>query len=428
MSTDKREIWENELTKCIKCGTCRSVCQVFQSVDDESYVARGKMRLMDAYLNKKIDLSDGLNKRMSMCLMCKACTASCPSGVKTDRVFLEMRNHLAENKGLPVMKRMAFTWLKFRNIFDFSLRFGALFQGLVFKQLPDRNGKIPRFPIPVAGFNRRRIIPSLATRPLRSILPETVKVDKPRMRVAFFTGCMMNYVYPESGMALVDVLRANGIEVVIPRKQQCCGTPIFTSGDFKMGRLLIKQNLAVFQDLDVDAIVTGCASGGVAWKHEFQTVLEDNDDEMLPIARELAQKSYDIAEFLAKIELNTNLGRVEKTVTYHDPCHLNRGQGIMKEPRELIKRIPGIELIEMPHAENCCGSGGSFNLSYYEVSRDINNKKVKSIKEVEPDLVLTGCSACRMHIEDGLFQWGLNIPVRHTVELLAESYRKQGVI
>ncbi|MDD2497897.1 MAG: (Fe-S)-binding protein [Desulfitobacteriaceae bacterium] len=427
MSKHRQEIWENELAKCIKCGTCRSVCQVFQSVDDESYVARGKMRLVDAYLNNKINLTDGLAQRMSMCLMCKACTASCPSGVKTDRVFLEMRNYLAEEKGLSKVKRMAFTWLKYRNIFDFSLRFGAFFQGLVFKELPDRNGRIPRFPIPVAGFNQRRIIPTLAKRPLRSMLPEVVKIDKPKMRVAFFTGCMMNYVYPESGLALVDVLRANDIEVVTPKKQQCCGTPIFTSGDFKTGRLLVKQNLTAFCDLDVDAIVAGCASGGVAWKHEFQTILEE-DDEMLPVAKKLAEKSYDISEFLSKIELNNNFGRVEKTVTYHDPCHLNRGQGISKEPRDLIKAIPGIKFIEMSHADNCCGSGGSFNLSYYEVSRDINNKKVKSIGEVKPDIVLTGCSACRMHIEDGLFQSGLNIPVRHTIELLAESYRKQGVI
>ncbi len=427
MNKEKIESWESELTKCIKCGTCRSVCPVFQSIDDESYVARGKMRLVDNFINKKIDLTSGLEKRMSMCLMCKACTVGCPSGVNTYKVFLEMREYIAQEKGLPQVKRLAFTWLKYRNLFDLSLRFGSAFQGLVFKKAPQGPGKIPRFPIPVAGFNKRRIIPPLPKKPLRSIVPEEVKLVNPRMKVAFFTGCMMNYVYPQSGLALIDVLKANNVEVVVPKDQHCCGTPIFTSGDFKTARILIKHNLEVFKKLGVDAIVSGCASCGLAWKKEFANILA-KDDPLLEVAKELGAKTYDISEFLLKIGLDENLGELKTRVTYHDPCHLNRGQGINKEPRELIKKIPGVEFKEMAGADNCCGSGGSFNLSYYDLSRDINNKKVKNIYETNAQVVLTGCSACRMHIEDGLFQAGKNIPVRHTVEILAESYRKKGVI
>ena len=426
MDFDKIKSWENELTKCIKCGTCCSVCPVFQSIDDESYVARGKMQLVDAFINNKLALTSGFEERMAKCLMCKACTAGCPSGVDTYKVFLEMRNYLVETKGNSFLKQAAFTWLKYRNVFDFSLRLGATFQDLVFKKVPDGQGKIPRIAIPIAGFNKRRIIPPLAKIPLRNMVAEHTKVDKPKIKVAFFTGCMMNYVYPTSGLALIDVLKAHNVEIVTPKGQQCCGTPIFTSGDFKTAETLIKHNLNLFNTLGVDAIVTGCGSCGLAWKKEFIKVVREDQD-LLLIARELGAKTYDISEFLLSIGLNDNLGQIKKTITYHDPCHLNRGQGISKPPRQLLKSIPGINFVEMSNADNCCGSGGSFNLSYYDISRDINTKKTDSIIATNADLVLTGCSACRMHIEDGLYQAGSKTSVLNTVELLAESYRKRGL-
>ncbi|QNB46409.1 4Fe-4S dicluster domain-containing protein [Thermanaerosceptrum fracticalcis] len=425
MSQGTCDLMQRELAKCIKCGTCRSVCPVFQEVDSEALVARGKLRLVEAVLEGKLDYTPGFAERMSLCLLCKACASACPSGVKADKVFVKMREMLVEKRGLHAVKRFVFTWLKYRRIFDWSLRFGAVFQNLFFKTAQQGTGKEARIPIPVAGLNKRRIIPPLAVRPFRSQMPEVIKVLKPRMKVAFFTGCMMNYIYPDAAHSLVNVLRKNDIEVVVPQDQQCCATPIFTSGDEQTARQLIQHNIKVFKGLSVDAIVTGCASCGLAWKKEFPEIL--NTRAAIREARELSGKTFDISEFLIKNGYRQDFREVNLQVTYHDPCHLKRGQDVFKEPRELIKAIPGIVYKEMAGADQCCGSGGSFNLAYYDISRGINNRKVDNIAKSQAQVVLTGCSACRMHIADGLGRQGKPIQVWHTIQLLDMAYGEKGL-
>lgn len=412
--------WQQQLVKCIRCGTCRSVCPVFQASDNENTTARGKVKLLEAVSEGKLALTPELQARMSKCLLCKACAPGCPSGVRTDELFLSARRALAAKNGLPIAKKLAFTGLTYRKLFDLGLKMGAAFQGVVFKDAPDGRGKLARFPLPGAGLSQRRIIPPLAATPLRSRLPETSKVASPKARVAFYTGCMLNYVYPESGEAIVKILKAHDVEVVIPARQSCCGTPAFTSGDYQVGRYLAEENVKVLAAGGYDAIITGCASCGAALKHEYGAIIED--PAVKTAWEALAAKVKDITQFVAEVGIKQDLREVKAKVTYHDPCHLVRGMGVTKEPRQLLKAIPGVEYAEMKDAAKCCGAGGTFSMAYYDIARTINDWKLDNAEKTGAGILATGCSACRMHITDGLGQRGSGMRVLHTAEIIAQAY------
>ena len=422
---NKQRIWqqmEEQRLKCSRCGTCRSVCQVFREEKTEDTIPRGKARMLEAVATKDIALTPAMQERFSKCLLCMRCKKACASDVKTDIMFLAARTLAAEKNGLPLVKKLAFTGLKYRQLFDLGLRTGALFQNLIFKELPDGRGKVARIPLPAAGLNLRRVIPSLTTRPLRSRLPYLNKAQghQSKGRVLFFTGCSLNYMYPEAGEALVRVLVKNGWDVVIPPEQCCCGTPVFTSGDIEGGQFLAEHNVKTISNTAYDMIVTGCASCGNSLKHEYEFVLQDSP--LLDKWKELSDKVYDISTFVVKYGDLSKLQAVPLKVTYHDPCHLVRGMGVSQEPREILKAIPQLEFIEMKGADECCGAGGTFSASYYELARKINDEKIANAQATGAEYLVTGCSVCKMHITDGFVRHNSNMKVLHTAELLDQAY------
>ena len=235
---------------------------------------------------------------------------------------------------------------------------------------------------------------------------------------------MINYFYTDIGRAVIEVLTENDIEVVIPKSQACCGIPASVNGDVASARTLAKRNLRAFEKMGADALVVACSSGGTAWKHVYGELLE-NDRELKALADKWAKKSYDISEFLIhQVPFKKDgLGRVVRKVTYHEPCHLNRGQGISNEPREILKSIPGVELIEMKEPGRCCGMAGSFSLVHPDLSVQISDRKTADIQTTNTDTVATGCPACRLQLQSGVENAGFDEEVLHTVQILAESYR-----
>lgn len=412
----------DELRKCMKCGNCQAVCPIYKETRREVGVARGKISLVESLLSGQTDISEGMADRFSLCTTCMACNANCPCGVRFDKIILAARAEAVRKKGLHPIKNMAFKALKMRRLFDMGMKTGSVFQGMVMKRISGRNqGARLRFDI---GLGTTKIFPNLAKKTLRSEFPEVINVKNPKMRVAFFTGCVINYFYTDMGEAVIEVLKENDIEVVIPHEQGCCGIPASVNGDIESARVMAKRNLQAFERLGADALVVACSSCGTSWKHIFGELLED-DGEYKGLAEKWAAKSYDIAEFLVhKVPFKkTGLGNVAKKVTYHDPCHLNRGQGIHREPREILKSIPGVELIEMKEPGRCCGMAGSFSLTHPELSDQILDRKVKDIAQTHTNTVATGCPACRLQITSGVENAGLQEDVVHTVQILAESYR-----
>jgi glycolate oxidase iron-sulfur subunit len=411
---------EKEVIRCIKCGACQSVCPVFRELRAESTVARGKINLIKAVIRGEVDAGGAaFAERMSWCLMCKACQESCPSGVRLDQLMLAARRKLVEDKGLPLLKKLIFRLgLRNRRVFDLGMSLGAVFQGLLLRPAPGGGGMLPRLPM---GLDKRRLVSPVDAKPFRSRVPAVVAVDKPRRTVAFFTGCMINYVYPRIGEAVVDVLTRNGIAVVIPANQHCCGTPVYVNGDVATAVELARATVDTFADLEVDAVITACGSCGAALRKEYGALLADEPGYGDKAAR-LAAKTKDFAEFLAEVGLTAAPKGLAGRATYHDSCHLARGQGVRRQPRELIAGVPGLEFRELQAPARCCGAAGSFSLSHYELSRQINDHKVDDIAASGADMVATGCPMCLMHIADGLNQRGVGCETLHTAELLARAY------
>lgn len=426
--------WEKEVIRCIRCGACQSVCPVFKELQAEASVARGRVMLIRAVINKDLDLTDGFREKMSLCLMCKACVANCPSGVKVDKVVEAARAEIVRKQGLPFLKRVIFRFvLKNRWVFNFAMRMGSAFQGLVFRKGPHGQGMLPRMPL---GLDRRRLLAPLAPQSFRSQYPEVVKVEDAKKRVAFFTGCMINYIYTDTGRAVVNVLKRNGIEVVIPALQNCCGAPVRINGDYESARDMARANINVFLREQVDTVVVTCGTCGLTLKEEYAELLAD-DPVYAEKAKKLGAKVQDITEVLVSLDgfrdkiqdefqdklLDGTQGKgLPLKVTYHDPCHLVRGLKVKEQPRQIIRSIPGVEFVEMAKPDTCCGSGGSFSLYHYNISAKINDHKIEDIKQTGAEVLVTGCSACRMHIADGLSRQHAGVKVMHTVQLLEMAY------
>jgi len=237
--------------------------------------------------------------------------------------------------------------------------------------------------------------------------------------LGYFVGCATNLLYPEIADATIDVLTRNGVEVVIPRGQACCGIPAYTAGDMSTARFLAGKNREVFGDLDVDLVITDCASCSAALKHE---VAEFVGIEPIP------GPVRDLTEFLVDtLDIPAADGGGEVRVTYHDPCHLSRGQHITDAPREILRRSGGVDLVELSEPERCCGGAGAFTFTHHELARMVGARKIADIRGTGAAVVATPCPACRMQIEDLLAHEGLAVDVRHPVELYAAAYGSGGV-
>lgn len=414
---------EEELIKCMKCGNCQAVCPIYKETRAEASVARGKLKLAEAVLKGEIGYTEGIAKRFELCLTCEACSANCPCGVKAHQVILAARAELARQKGLSAAKKAAFNLLRHPKLFDLGLRLGGKFQGFAFKR--NNKGMSPRFPI---GLESRRVLPPLADKSLKSVIPEENKVNSPRRRVTFFSGCVTNYVYTSVGKAVVDVLNHNSIDVIFPKDQHCCGAPALINGDVETAREMAKSHVDMFSDQKVEAIITICGTCGESFKHKYSELLE-KEPAYLEKAKALGNKTYDISEYLVdvlKIDFS-KLGPVPMTFTYHEPCHLGRGLGITRQPLEILKNIPGLIYQPMKTPNRCCGGAGSFSLTNYPMSYQILGKKLEDIAGTGASTVLTGCGSCRMQIEDGLAQEKMGQNVMHIIEVVQKAYenRKQ---
>ncbi|MEW6662529.1 MAG: (Fe-S)-binding protein [Bacillota bacterium] len=418
MKPHNPEVWYREAIKCSKCGVCRSVCPVFAQLNHETLVARGKMTLIEALLQQQQEFSPRLQEVLSLCLVCKTCTVNCPSGVPIDQLVTRARTAFA-TKPLPWGKRLVFSLVRRHSLMNACLRLAGKLQKAAFKLKPDGQGMMPRLPL---GISRRRLLAPLAGKAFVDRQPHKTAGG---IKVAFFAGCMINHIYHSVGTAVLEVLQAGGVEAIVPREQACCGTPIAANGDRASAAELARHNILELAKSEVDGVVVACASCGCTLKNDYIELCAEYYPDLVGKAQELSKRVYDITEFYQKYLGHLQLiNEVPLRATYHDPCHLLRGQGISKEPRQVIKLIPGINFIEAADAGKCCGSGGSFSLRHYDLAVKLNDEKMETLINTGADTVVTGCPACMMHISDGSARTGIGIKVLHTVELLALSVRK----
>src|SRR3989338_4433356 len=425
---DVLDIYKEEFYRCIKCGSCQPVCPTYIETRDESMVARGRLALSEAVVEGILGLTDGLMERVSKCLSCMACSENCPTGVDVVKLLTAVRSQVVENNGLdPVSKVVLRVILKNNRLLSFTAKLMGLSVRL-YNFLPSYGifGRI----IPFTRNGIKRVVPPFGGKPLRKGLPEVIKaclersrrMDKPKMRVAFYTGCMIDLVYQDVGRGVISVLKKLNIEIVLPQGQVCCGAPAYYMGDRKSALELAKKNVEVFKGLNVDAIINCCATCGTMLKEVYPLLLDKD-------AKEVSDKTVDIQKFIADRLENIipprppliKGGKRGFKVTYHDPCHLKRGQGVVSAPREILKSIPGIEYVEMKDADRCCCGSGTFNLKYYDFSMAIGKYKAEKIRESGADIVATDCPSCQMQLTDILNRYGVKAKVVHTVQLIADS-------
>jgi glycolate oxidase iron-sulfur subunit len=400
-----------EVHNCIKCGLCLTPCPVYRQLYYEGASPRGKVQLIKKVLEGKLDPSENFHRLLFTCLLCETCTVNCPSGLKVDRLLKAMRAEMLDQFGLRWQKKMLFNLLTGSRLLPFFLFWGKTLGNPLLSLLPggSKVGTIP--------YSR---FPRLNSKPLRNQYPEVIPAAERRGRILYFTGCATNYLFENVGRSVIRILEGLGVEVIIPPEQMCCGLPIFLSGARKMALKNIQKNVELFNRKDVDAIVVDCATCGAALKNEYAHILEEMGENG-EAAREMASRVRDISQYLAPFDLKPFLGPVKARVTYHDPCHLLRSQGVKEEPRNLLRRIPDLELVEMDGADVCCGGGGTFQWEHPEVASGITGNKIQAIRETRASLVASGCPGCRLQIHGNLGEE--TIRVVHPVEVLAGALK-----
>lgn len=408
---------QKEIDHCSKCGGCLASCPIYGELGVETVGSRARVFLFKEYLEGNLPLSDRFAEVMSLCLLCKNCTATCPNGVATDQMVLAARKEIVAAHGLPFIKKTVFHHiLPYEGRLNLAARFLTLYQRSGLRWLV-RKARILK-PMPSELEEKEKLLPDIqGSRPFRKEFAKHHPVENPQRRVAYYTGCMTNYIFQNTGKSVLNVLKENQVEVIIP-DQLCCGVPAEASGDVETALKLARENVNFFSKYQVDAIITDCPSCGAALK-------EYGEKLGTPEAKEFSSKVRDITQFLMQdIEFKPPQGNFPIKVTYHDPCHAVRGLKIQKEPRELLKSIPGLELKEMVGANQCCGGAGSFNLSHYQLSMQILDKKLNNIEKTEAEYVASACPACEMQLGHGTRRRNMTQKVVHPIELLSEAYQK----
>lgn len=414
---------EDQLMACMRCGLCQSVCPVFAQTGREADVARGKLALLDGLIREVFENPAGVSERLDRCLLCGSCAANCPSGVKVLDIFLRARAILTGYIGLHPAKKLIFRGMLSRPAFFNSLlKWGAKFQGIFTRPADELLGtSCGRFLSPLAD---RRIRP-LAPVPFHEILSSMDSKGSSGIKAAFFVGCIVDKVFPNIGTAVLRSLEYNGAGVFLPENQGCCGIPALSAGDMKSFQTLVRHNLERYSSGSFDYLVTACATCTSTIKKLWPLFSDDFSPGDQDLIRSLADKTMDISQFLvdkmgaAAVVSNGPAGG--EPLAYHDPCHLKKSLGVWKQPRVLIGANQEWFLREMAEADTCCGCGGSFNLRYYGISASIGMRKRDRIVQSGCTAVATSCPACMLQISDMLSQAGDPIPVKHAIEIYADS-------
>ncbi len=404
-----------DLSQCVHCGLCLQNCPTYLLTGHEAESPRGRIHLIQALSEGRVEPNATYRAHIEQCLVCRNCESVCPSGVRFGRIMEAGRAQLYERAPLSLAERL-FRRLAFTELLPHRGRLRALFGALVMYQ---RSGlqRLVRasrlLPAPLA--QAESLLPNLPAPFLPRL--EVYPAEGPRRyRVGLFTGCVMPLVHGQVHVATLRVLRHNGCEVHVPRKQACCGALNGHVAEQRVGRDLARQNLGAFLGRGLDAIVVNSAGCGATMK-EYGELLDSGAE-----AREFGRLTRDVTEFLAAIELAPFRRPVPRTVTLQESCHLVHAQRIKNAPRQLLAAIPGVELRDMAHPDLCCGSAGLYMITQREMSTRILDDKMRDIASTGARTIVTANPGCMMQLQRGVVRSGNAAEVKHVVELVDEAY------
>jgi glycolate oxidase iron-sulfur subunit len=395
---------------CVHCGFCLPACPTYLALGEEMDSPRGRIVLMKGVLEGDLEM-DQVLPHVDRCLGCLGCVSACPSGVAYGDLLIPFRARAEEVRKRPLAER--FTRALVARTLPFPRRFRAAAR--------------------LAGGVRpmRRLMPG-RLRGMLDLLPQALPAQAPplpptlaafgqrRARVALLTGCAQQVLAPSITLATARVLTRNGVEVIVPAGQGCCGALAIHAGRWEQARQFARRNLGAFDPADVDAIVTdaaGCGSG----MHDYPMLFEG--EALEPASRAFAGKVRDASAFLAELgALAPDPLPEPATIAYHDACHLAHAQGVRAGPRSLLGAIPNVTLVEVPGGEICCGSAGTYNLEHPEIAATLGRRKARSIVETGASIVASGNIGCTTQIRAHLQEIGADVRVLHTMEILEMAY------
>jgi glycolate oxidase iron-sulfur subunit len=417
------EIDRRLLKQCVHCGLCLDACPTYRVLKIEMDSPRGRIYQIKSVYEGKVDPSDeAYQQHIYGCLDCRACQTICPAGVQYGAIIEAARGLTA-----PAEHERGMTRMVLDKVFTSNAaldRIGTLtrvYQKSGLQALVRKSGVLGLMPKGLR--DAESILGDIQGGIGKVAVPDIVPAQgERRYRVGMISGCVMSQFMGETNLATARVLSRNGCEVVIPPAQGCCGALHVHSGERDGARELARKNIEVFEKADVDYVIINAAGCGSTLK-EYGELLSV-DAEWSDRAHAFADKVRDISEFLVHIGLRSEgLGELNVKVTYQDPCHLVHGQGIRNQPRELLKAIPGLELVEMIEPDQCCGSAGIYNITHYDLSMQILEPKLGNIERTGASFVVASNPGCAMQIAGGLRKRGDDVQIVHVVDLLERSYQ-----
>ena len=406
-----------KLINCMRCGMCLPACPTYKETFLETASPRGRVALIRKLQEGELDQSERLLEYLSLCLDCQACASACPCGVNAGELVAEFTCERKTETGLGFMEDLILRKLvPHPDRLETSMVPMRMYQRSGLQKLVRTLGVLKMFPKPLERMEG--LLPELPARPLRQEIQEvTPAVGTERGTVGFFLGCVMSLIFSDASRATIKLLSSLGYKVITPRNQVCCGAPNMLGGDLEGLRQDARTNLEVFGGYEVDFIITDCGGCGAELK-KYGHHLEDDS-----AAADFSAKVRDISQVLAlhAEELRGKLKPLDLKVTYHDPCHIAHCQGIRREPRDLLKLVPGLQFAELNEADACCGSAGTYNIERPEMSDRILKRKLNNIAASGAQVLVTGNPGCLLQLKKGLADHLPQVRIKHLTEILAES-------
>lgn len=407
-----------DYSRCVHCGLCLNHCPTYRLWHEEADSPRGRIRQMQLVDDGRLELGEVFVTHIDRCLDCRACETACPSGVEYGKLVELARAQIAQNHRRPWLSRVVGDFV-YRRLLPYPRRIATaarllrIYQRSGLAALARGTGILKLLGLD----DRERLLPKIDREFFFSELGHTFPArGTRRARVAFFAGCIAQVTFSDLNRATIRVLQANGCEVVVPAAQVCCGALPAHAGVRDVGRDLARANFSAFATDDFDAILTNAAGCGSTLK-EYTHLFAPDDPAHAQAAR-FTTKMRDVTEFLAELGLTAPLRALPLRVTYQDSCHLAHGQKIREAPRKLIRAVPGIEFVEMPLADQCCGSAGVYNVTETKTSLELLALKMESIDTTKSQAIVTANPGCILQLRAGAAIHHTGHEVLHVVELL----------
>ncbi len=412
------------IADCVHCGFCLPTCPTYLLWGEEMDSPRGRILLMKAASEGDIGLSETTTRHWDQCLGCMACVTACPSGVQYDKLIEATRGQIERRyeraRSDRVFRELIFALFPHPERLRATVPLLWLYQKTGAKRLLDVG--LARRLLSERLRGMERVLPPVRLSAMSMRLPElTPARTEKRRRVGMLAGCVQRVFFNDVNAATVRVLAADGCDVVVPRTQGCCGALSYHSGREEEALAYARRLIDAFAAADVDTIVVNAAGCGSTMK-DYGYLLRD-DPEYAERARAFSAKVSDVTELLAELEPAARRFPVPLRVAYHDACHLSHAQGIRRQPREVLRAIPGVELTDIPEGEICCGSAGIYNLVEPEPAAELGERKARTILSTRPDVIVASNPGCLLQISAALERMGEHIPMLHPVELVDASIR-----